>query len=637
MDAQPLSTTTDPEHIMLVAVLILAALVPMLAMLGNREAQGRPARLRAAAGPARRTAVSVAAVLALLGASLAGTATALEQDGTGLQAQQGASGVTLQAGATNPAAECQALTELRIELSGGACGTVSGRVVDASGDGIRDVRLSIRSLSNPYASFLADEDYENLAVWDATTDDDGSYTIGPINVGYGAFVISASAPGDRYANENKWLPVVTDGGPGNFPVDDIILGRGGTVSGSLRDPDGAVPSPTEVELCLDASGQISGGEHHLGAFADSCIPTQSDADGNFSFEGIAANTYLIGIYDRYYYHFGPTLDGFAGSVSLEDGEHKRLGELVVVPSNYPFEGAFYDDEGSFAEASIDAVARRRIVAGTECGRGRICPDEGITRAVMAVWFGRAILQTEPQWVESSRFVDVQVDGDHAFEAAHIERFADQGITTGCATAPLRYCPDLVVTRAEMATFIQRALDLDIPAEPAGFTDVDRSNVHAGAIDALHAAGITTGCATAPLRYCPNQRVTRGQMATFIHRLLPRADDRLENEVLETAVLIEPGTRIVADSVGGPPYRFEVPAGGFDGSAIIEIHSSLFLYIRLTRSVAGAPDELAAFRRHWGGDDSTRLVLDDLAAGWYLIEISGDSSGEGAYELSMTLE
>ena len=34
-----------------------------------------------------------------------------------------------------------------------------------------------------------------------------------------------------------------------------------------------------------------------------------------------------------------------------------------------------------------------------------------------------------------------------------------------------------------------------------------------------AAGITAGCATVPLRYCPNRSVTRAQMATFLHRAL----------------------------------------------------------------------------------------------------------------------
>ena len=55
--------------------------------------------------------------------------------------------------------------------------------------------------------------------------------------------------------------------------------------------------------------------------------------------------------------------------------------------------------------------------------------------------------------------------------------------------------------------------------PAGFTDVDPDSSHAAGIDALAAAGITVGCATEPLRYCPHSPVTRAQMATFLTRAL----------------------------------------------------------------------------------------------------------------------
>ena len=57
------------------------------------------------------------------------------------------------------------------------------------------------------------------------------------------------------------------------------------------------------------------------------------------------------------------------------------------------------------------------------------------------------------------------------------------------------------------------------AQPPGFTDVNPQSAHAANINALHAAGITTGCSTQPARYCPNQPVTRAQMATFLVRAL----------------------------------------------------------------------------------------------------------------------
>ena len=70
----------------------------------------------------------------------------------------------------------------------------------------------------------------------------------------------------------------------------------------------------------------------------------------------------------------------------------------------------------------------------------------------------------------------------------------------------------------MASFLTRALDLPPAEAPSGFTDTE-GNTHAADIESLYTAGITIGCSTEPLRYCPNQPVTRGQMATFINRAL----------------------------------------------------------------------------------------------------------------------
>ena len=49
-----------------------------------------------------------------------------------------------------------------------------------------------------------------------------------------------------------------------------------------------------------------------------------------------------------------------------------------------------------------------------------------------------------------------------------------------------------------------------------FADVSNSNIFHGDIDALVDAGITAGCGGS--NYCPNQAVTRGQMAAFMNRL-----------------------------------------------------------------------------------------------------------------------
>lgn len=177
-------------------------------------------------------------------------------------------------------------------------------------------------------------------------------------------------------------------------------------------------------------------------------------------------------------------------------------------------GAFSDDDGAYYEAPLDALAERGILAGTECAEGQICPDEPITRSTMAVWLGRAVTGSEPADTGASRFADV--DAGH-WTAPHIERFAELGVTLGCAAEPLRYCPDSAVTRGHTAAFLVRAFELD-DAPSAGFADTTGHSFETE-IDKLAAARITLGCAADPPRYCPEQHVTRGQMATFIARAL----------------------------------------------------------------------------------------------------------------------
>ena len=177
-------------------------------------------------------------------------------------------------------------------------------------------------------------------------------------------------------------------------------------------------------------------------------------------------------------------------------------------------GAFSDDDGSVLEAGLDALAAKGYLEGTECGDGRICPSQPLKRWEMAVWLGRALSFGEPDAMDESRFADVDTG---EWWAPHVERFADLGVTIGCKTEPLRYCPDTPVSRAQMTTFFKRAFRLP-SAAPAGFADTE-GNAHKEDIDALAAEGITAGCQTEPLRYCPSESVTRAQMATFLSRAL----------------------------------------------------------------------------------------------------------------------
>lgn len=101
--------------------------------------------------------------------------------------------------------------------------------------------------------------------------------------------------------------------------------------------------------------------------------------------------------------------------------------------------------------------------------------------------------------------------------ANIEAIANAGITKGCnPPGNDRFCPDDTVTRGQMAAFLNRALDLP-PATSDFFTD-DDGTVFESDVNAVAAAGITKGCnPPANDRFCPDDTVTRGQMAAFLDR------------------------------------------------------------------------------------------------------------------------
>jgi SpoIID/LytB domain protein len=108
-------------------------------------------------------------------------------------------------------------------------------------------------------------------------------------------------------------------------------------------------------------------------------------------------------------------------------------------------------------------------------------------------------------------VFADVSSEHPF-ASEIVGLRDLGISTGCT--PTLFCPDVGVTRGEMAAFLVRALDLGLDTETDPFTDDDGS-VFEEEIEILYANGITTGCTTTT--FCPTGLVTREQMAAFVTR------------------------------------------------------------------------------------------------------------------------
>ena len=178
----------------------------------------------------------------------------------------------------------------------------------------------------------------------------------------------------------------------------------------------------------------------------------------------------------------------------------------------------FDDvaEDVYYSVPVAALAELGIFAGTECAQG-FCPSEPIDRKTMAVWMVRVLDGEDPPAVSESRFDDVDA---HSFHAPFIERLAELGVTGGCGDGS-GFCPDRVVSRAQMAVFLTRAYGLPAGADP-GFLDVPGDAWYAAAVSSLAASDITGGCGDGTV-FCPQRDTSRAHMATFIHRAENRAD------------------------------------------------------------------------------------------------------------------
>ena len=113
--------------------------------------------------------------------------------------------------------------------------------------------------------------------------------------------------------------------------------------------------------------------------------------------------------------------------------------------------------------------------------------------------------------------------NHTFEA-DAKWAADSRVTKGCNPPEnTMFCPNDSVTRGEMAAFLRRHLGLSATSNDH-FTD-DSGSTFEKDINSLAEAGITRGCnPPANDRFCPEDPVKRDQMAAFLSRALGLSQD-----------------------------------------------------------------------------------------------------------------
>ena len=113
------------------------------------------------------------------------------------------------------------------------------------------------------------------------------------------------------------------------------------------------------------------------------------------------------------------------------------------------------------------------------------------------------------------------DEDGSVHEANVEIIEALGITGGCnPPAGDRFCPGLVITRAQMMAFLARALGdaSEAPGWAEGFSDVPDGAWYSGYVNAMSERGVVEPYEDGTFR--PRNPVTRLDMAVFLTRALP---------------------------------------------------------------------------------------------------------------------
>ena len=212
----------------------------------------------------------------------------------------------------------------------------------------------------------------------------------------------------------------------------------------------------------------------------------------------------------------------AGTCSItasQPGDNVTWGPAASVTVTFTVDPAFGDvssESQAFITAVIDDMLSKGISAGCQASPLEYCPSQNVTRGQMAVFIIRSIYGSNNfTYTQTPYFTDA-TPGSVGAVFPFIQKMRDLGITGGCT--PTTYCPNDNVTRGQMAVFIILArygsIKFDYPSTPY-FTDATTASVGGffKYIQKMKQDNITAGCGKTT--YCPNDNVTRDQMAVFL--------------------------------------------------------------------------------------------------------------------------
>jgi RHS repeat-associated protein len=212
---------------------------------------------------------------------------------------------------------------------------------------------------------------------------------------------------------------------------------------------------------------------------------------------------------------GSTSASFTQGFTYDDlGLVKTLSYPLCTHAGCTAAAVFADvPQGAPFQREIEALKSAGVTAGCSLTPLDYCPNDNITRGQMAVFLLAAKEgpgYTPPACVQQI-FADVPCAAPYA---AWINELSRRGITGGCSTSPLMYCPNDNVSNAVMSVYVIASLGVSPPAcSAAPFADVPCSAFASQFIAEEARRQITTGCGGG--NFCPNALVTRAQMAGLL--------------------------------------------------------------------------------------------------------------------------
>ena len=365
---------------------------------------------------------------------------------------------------------------------------------------------SSSSRTRTYRVYLSSNDYITTADTLLSTQ---QYTWGFVpmqNVRVG--MVQVTIPGNTPAGD-YWLGVIYDSGTDGVSSNNDTSGWDAqriTVTGS------APPTPTSINYpSSDNDGDFTVSWSSSSGATSYTLQRATNASFTGAvteYSGPSTSYNQTGLGDGTYY-YRVSASNVYGSSGWRNG-----GPIVVSSS------AIFQDVplGHWAYDAIYKIYNAGITKGCSVNPLMYCPDKSVSKAAMAVFLLRSLHggnYTPPP--ATGIFTDVNVN---EWYAPWVEQLYKEGITKGCSESPLMYCPDRDVSKASMALFLLRAKYGSgyIPPVASGiFTDVPLSHWGADWIEKLYNDGITQGCSTAPLMYCPDRAVSRAAMALFLVR------------------------------------------------------------------------------------------------------------------------